>query len=242
MNQAFEIIGASTPGDILIVVDHAANALPPGASLGISNDLMNDHIAYDIGVDAIARIMVQTTGFSAILGKYSRLWVDLNRHADEAAALPTASDGIAITANEIDDKERKERLERYHHPYHDRVSSLIDELRPSMLLSLHSFTPKLRTQVNLERPWEIGVLYNEYETASKLAIEFLETRLSCVGDQEPYSGKQLNATMDRHAESIALPYTGVEIRQDLIAETPGQENFAEILTQMCKKVSTSLAS
>ena len=48
-------------------------------------------------------------------------------------------------------------------------------------------------------------------------IPRLEAEGLIVGDQEPYSGKLLNHTMNRHAEADGRPYLGVEIRQDEIA-------------------------
>ena len=47
-----------------------------------------------------------------------------------------------------------------------------------------------------------------------------------VGDNEPYSGKQLNATMDRHAEANGIPYLTIEVRQDLIGRKSHQSVWA----------------
>ena len=84
-------------------------------------------------------------------------------------------------------------------------------------------------------------MYNFDETASKLAVRFLEEENLIVGDQKPYSGKELNATMNRQAEAIGQPYFGVELRQDLISNEIGQRHFAEILLRTCEKVRTGLA-
>ena len=54
--------------------------------------------------------------------------------------------------------------------------------------------------------------------------------------------KMLNATMNRHAEANDIPYVGVEIRQDLIADAAGQERFAAILDEMAQHVAERLAS
>jgi predicted N-formylglutamate amidohydrolase len=84
------------------------------------------------------------------------------------------------------------------------------------------------------------VLYNEQEAASKLAIPFLENAGYLVGDQLPYSGKLLNATMNRHAEANDIPYIGIEMRQDLAGSPSGQARFARILSDMCHFVSERL--
>ncbi len=112
--------------------------------------------------------------------------------------------------------------------------------RPALILSLHSFTPALGSKPNEARPWEVGVLYNDHETASKLAIPFLEDAGYLVGDQLPYSGKVLNATMNRHAEANNIPYIGIEMRQDLSSTAVGQARYARILSDMCHFVSEQL--
>ena len=62
-----------------------------------------------------------------------------------------------------------------------------------------------------------------------------------VGDQLPYSGKLLNATMNRHAEAKDIPYVGIEMRQDLVRDAAGQARFAEQLGRMCRKVALYIA-
>jgi predicted N-formylglutamate amidohydrolase len=51
-----------------------------------------------------------------------------------------------------------------------------------------------------------------------------------VGANEPYSGKLLNATMNRHAEAHGRPYLGVEMRQDIAKDMVGQKRFSDILS------------
>ena len=47
--------------------------------------------------------------------------------------------------------------------------------------------------------------------------------------------------MNRHAEGNAIPYVGIEMRQDLVGDAEGQALFAEQLTKMCKKVTLNIA-
>ena len=61
-----------------------------------------------------------------------------------------------------------------------------------------------------------------------------------TGDQQPYSGKLLNYTMDRHAEG-KLPYLGIEVRQDQIKEVTGQQRYADIIAQIALQCSNKLA-
>src|SRR3546814_11582422 len=90
-----------------------------------------------------------------------------------------------------------------------------------MILSLHSFTPRLASDPGQTRPWEVGILYNRDDRLIGAAIAALESEGLIVGDQQPYSGKLLNATMNRHAEANGIPYIGIEMRPDLVVEIGG---------------------
>ena len=98
-----------------------------------------------------------------------------------------------------------------------------------MLISLHSFTPRLETQPEHERPWELGIIYNDDDRSPRVAIPLLEAAGVIVGDQLPYSGKLLNATMNRHGEANGIPYLGIEVRQDLIGDDDGVNRVADLL-------------
>jgi predicted N-formylglutamate amidohydrolase len=184
--------------------------------------------------------MAKKAGFAAILGGVSRLVVDLNRYPHEDAVVPQSSDGIEIPANLLNAFDRQARLDQYFHPYHNALSDIIARTRPSLLLSLHSFTPQLESQPEELRPWEIGVLYNEDDRAARIAIPNLRDAGLNVGDQLPYSGKLLNATMNRHGEGNNLAYLGIEMRQDMVADSTGQARFAVLLANLCKNISETL--
>lgn len=245
--NSFEIIGNPARGGILIVGDHAGNGLPAGVDLHLPKNLFTTHIAWDIGVAAVARRMVSGSenagrNISAILGVYSRLVVDLNREPDDAAVIPLSSDGREILGNRIDDAERDRRLAHFFHPYHDALARLIADHRPDLLLSLHSFTPCLASKPQERRPWEVGVLYNQDERAARIAIPQFAAAGFVVGDQLPYSGKDLNATMNRHGERTGAAYLGIEMRQDLVSGDNGQARFATILTKICNLVTEKLGT
>ena len=242
VNDPWIILGQPAKGGILVICDHASNHVPEEIDLGLDRRLLSRHIAYDIGVTGVATFLVELSGCAAFLATNSRLVVDLNRYPDDASAIPVASDGIEIPGNQLDAAGREARLVRYFLPYHARLAELLQHNRPALILSIHSFTPRLESNPHGHRPWEVGILYNEYETAANLAIERLEGEGLVVGDQLPYSGKLLNATMNQHAEANEIPYVGIEMRQDLVETSQGQERFAAILGEMAQYVVEKLAS
>lgn len=235
--EAFEIVG--TGDELLIIADHASNHVPDDIDLGIPDYLLHEHIAMDIGVAPVARSLAEQLDARAILAGVSRLVVDLNREPHVPGVLPAHSDGHDIPGNALADRDA--RMERFYHPYHAAVSDLIGRMNARFILSLHSFTPGLRSKPEEKRPWDIGILYNEDDRAARIAIPMLEAAGLTVGDQLPYSGKLLNATMNRHAEAAGIPYLGIEMRQDHVGNLSGQARFAEILAPVLKECRNALA-
>jgi predicted N-formylglutamate amidohydrolase len=219
MSEAWlDIAGA---GPALLIADHASNRVPEGIDLGVADALLGEHVAIDIGVAPLARALCARIGMAGILGNVSRLVIDLNREADAPGLIPETSDGHAIPGNiGLDAEARGRRLASLWLPYHAHIAEAIAATRPKLLLSLHSFTPALRTG-GTPRPWEVGVLYNRDERAARIAIPLLEAAGTVTGDNEPYSGKVLNATMNRHGEANGIAYLGLEVRQDLIGSDAG---------------------
>lgn len=234
------LLGAPQAGGVLVVSDHASNRVPEDIDLGIDRSLLQLHIAIDIGVGAIAERMV-APGTAAWLGNVSRLVCDYNRQYDVPGMMPEISDGHIIPGNVLTPEQRQARVERFFDPYHAGLAVLLAETPPALILSLHSFTPGLAT-CNKPRPWQVGILYNEDERAARIAIPYLEAQGLVVGDQEPYSGKLLNASMNRHAEPNGLPYLSVEVRQDLISDETGQAEWAERLGGVCRAVVAGLSA
>jgi predicted N-formylglutamate amidohydrolase len=237
MNEApFRLLGMPRFGGILVVSDHASNRVPDDLELGVDPAALTRHVAIDIGVAEVGAIMAQHPGMAAFQGNVSRLVCDLNREPEAAGLTPEASDGHAIPGNVGAD--RAARIARFHAPYHAALEALLQDVPPALILSLHSFTPRLAN--GSPRPWQVGVLYNEDGRAARIAIPLLEAEGLTVGDQKPYSGRELNYTMNRHAEADGRPYLGIEVRQDEISHPAGQALWAERLARIGNEVALKL--
>ncbi|PZU13355.1 MAG: N-formylglutamate amidohydrolase [Sphingobium sp.] len=226
MSEAFVRIDGGTE-DILIVGDHASARVPDDIDLGMDEALLREHIAVDIGVAEVSRLLAKRLECTAILGGISRLVIDLNRDEDAPGLMPLTSDGHAIPGNR--DADTDARMRRFYRPYHAEIASALNGMSAPFILSVHSFTPRLMSDPRQQRPWEIGILYNRDDRAARIAIPLLEEAGLIVGDQQPYSGQLLNATMNRHAEANGIPYLGIEMRQDLVGDAAGQARFADLL-------------
>lgn len=240
--MAFDAINGSD-GRVLLIADHASNHVPDDIDLGIAPQLLETHIAIDIGSAAVTHGLAAALDAPAILAAQSRLVVDLNRERDNPGTIPLASDGHDIPGNAaLDPAAREARLLRFWDGYHGAIAGAIERHRPTLLVSLHSFTPRLATAdpAAPDRPWEIGLLYNTDDRATRIAIDWLGARGHVVGDNEPYSGRVLNATMNRHAEANGITYLGIEIRNNLIDTAEGQARWTGIVSALIPEVLRTL--
>jgi predicted N-formylglutamate amidohydrolase len=228
---AFDLIrpGRSGGRPVLFICDHASNRLPESyGTLGLAPELLQTHIAYDIGAGTVARTMAEAFDAPAVLARWSRLLIDLNRGADDPTLVMKLSDGSVIEGNaRADAREIARRTAGYHEPYHAAIAGEIDRfcargLVPSVV-SIHSFTPAWKGR---QRPWEVGVLWDRDARLAKPLMESLAASGFVVGDNEPYSGELENDCLYRHGTMNGLPHVLIEIRQDLIGTDERAQAFA----------------
>jgi predicted N-formylglutamate amidohydrolase len=234
----FRHIGEARPGGIVAVCDHASNRVPEVIELGVSVATLDKHVAWDIGVGGVCERLARRHNIAAMLCDISRLVIDMHREEDHEALIPVNTDGILVPGNIGANADA--RINDYYRRYHAEMERWLDEVDPRLILSIHSFTSKLESDPAQERPWEIGLLYNEDDRAAKHAIRLFSELGVTVGDNEPYSGKQLNATMNRHAEAHGRPYCAIEIRNDLIATETGQARWSAIIADVAGRVKLAL--
>lgn len=220
----------------VLVCDHASRRLPPDhGTLGLDPADLHRHIAWDIGAADVTRALSAELDAPAVLSGYSRLLVDYNRAPDDPSRFPETSDGTAIPANRgLSPSQKAARDRRFAAPYHLAVDRMIREAgqrlgHPPAIVSVHSFTPAFQGR---ERPWHIGILWNEVD--GRLALPVLELLRAdgglCIGDNQPYSARQPEGlTMRRHAEEPGLPHILFELRQDLIDTPDGATAWAHRL-------------
>jgi predicted N-formylglutamate amidohydrolase len=232
-DMPFERIGTpNADSPLLFVCDHASNRLPAEyGSLGLSPHLFQTHIASDIGAAEITRTLAVEFNAVAILARWSRLLIDLNRGPDDPTLVMKLSDGNILAGNASADLEDvRRRLELFHAPYHNAIAREIAAMQGfgtvAVIISIHSFTPVWK---GWKRPWEIGVLWDRDDRVARPMLRHLEKAGFSVGDNEPYSGELENDCLYRHGTMLGLPHVLIEIRQDLIADNQAARAMARRL-------------
>ncbi len=220
------------PSPLLFVCDHAANALPRAYDrLGLEAKALETHIAYDIGAADVARTLAEAYRAPAVLARWSRLLIDLNRGADDPTLIVKLSDGRIVPGNrDADSSETTLRLAQFHLPYHAAIEGEIARARAAgivpAIVSIHSFTPVWK---GAKRPWDVGILWDKDDRLARPLIAALTGAGFAVGDNEPYSGELENDCMFVHGTMNGLPHALIEIRQDLIGTEKDARAFAERL-------------
>src|ERR1700676_2095284 len=229
----------------LLTSDHYGRTIPRRlGDLGLPADELTRHIAWDIGIAAVADALSRDLDAHLIAQRYSRLVIDCNRPPDAPSSIPRISEATVIQGNEGIAREAAEtRRRQIFDPYHRRIAEVIDaRLRdsiPTVLVSLHSFTP---VYAGIARPWHIGALYHRDTRLPPLLLKLLRREADLVvGDNEPYAvSDETDYTIPVHGEARGLMNTGIEIRQDLIADQAGQKQWADRLARIFGEIETRL--
>ena len=230
---------------LLLTCDHYGRLIPQAlGDLGLPSSEMERHIAWDVGIAGVAEQLSNTLDAHLVAQRYSRLVIDCNRPPDAPSSIPLISEATTIPGNDGLTREAAEaRRQLIFAPYHRRIAEIIDARLdaglPTVLVSLHSFTP---IYAGIARPWHIGTLYQRDTRVPPLLLKLLRAEPDLVvGDNEPYAvSDATDFTIPVHGEARGLPNTGIEIRQDLIADGTGQTQWAELLARILGEIELTL--
>jgi predicted N-formylglutamate amidohydrolase len=229
----------------LLTCDHYGRAIPRVlGDLGVAETDLARHIGWDIGIAGVAHALSQQLDAHLIAQRYSRLVIDCNRPPQVASSIPRISEATPIPGNEnVDAEAAQARRQSIFDPYHRRIAEVIDQrIRskvPTVLVSLHSFTP---IYAGVVRPWHISALYGRDTRLPPLLLKLLRAEPDLVvGDNEPYSvSDQTDYTIPVHGEKRGLVNSAIEIRQDLIIDQAGQRQWAERLARIFAEIEKTL--
>jgi predicted N-formylglutamate amidohydrolase len=238
-----ENAGSRSP--FLLTSDHYGRIIPRAlGDLGLPSSELTRHIAWDIGIAGVAEALSKHLDAHLIAQRYSRLVIDCNRPPQAASSIPRISEATVIPGNEgLSEQAAAARRRLIFEPYHRRIAEVIEQrLRDgvaTVLVSLHSFTP---VYAGIARPWHIGTLYHRDTKLAPLLLKLLRREKDLVvGDNEPYAvSDDTDYTIPVHGEARGLMNTGIEIRQDLIADPAGQKQWADRLARILAEIEATL--
>jgi predicted N-formylglutamate amidohydrolase len=94
------VYDGSDSSPFLFVADHASNSIPRSLSrLGVPETELKRHIAWDIGIAAVCRLVTDMLDATLVQQNYSRLVIDCNRRPGSETSIPIISELTRIPGN-----------------------------------------------------------------------------------------------------------------------------------------------
>ncbi len=241
------LYNAARPSPFLLVDDHAGNVMPRALGrLGLAEAECERHIALDIGIAGLGRLLADALDAMLIQQNYSRLVIDCNRPPGSPTSIPDVSELTPVPGNvALSEASKAARARAIFRPYHERIEAELERRRqagrPTVLIALHSFTPTFK---GVARSWHAAVLYHRDPRFPRRLLALLkEEKGVIVGDNEPYSvSDETDYTIPVHGERRGLPHALVEIRQDLIADENGQRHWVRVLARLLRQARAEVAT
>ena len=209
---------------LMLTCEHASNRLPAAFKKAVPEDVLRTHRAYDIGAVQVFRKLVRFAKpeFSCE-GKFSRLFVDLNRTITNKSAFSEYYEALESRDNAAE--KVKVQAKAYWQEYREKVENFVKQNigkdsrsngnkgAEIVHLGIHSFTPVLNGNV---RNTDIGILYDPtrpqesaYANVIKAEIKRLYPAMK-VRFNYPYKGSSDGLTTTLR-KKFGPRYVGIEI-------------------------------
>jgi len=233
-----EVSRAQAGSAIVLVCEHASPHIPAELNnLEISPAAQRSHAAWDPGAVAVARGMSEALDAVLVSSSVSRLVYDCNRPPSAPDAMPTRSETFDVPGNVgLSDAAKEARVARYYTPFRDRLAAEVARRADPIVVTLHSFTPVFH---GTAREVEIGILH---DSDSRLADAMLGVASGYdIRRNAPYGPEDgVTHTLQEHAVRHGHLNVMIEVRNDLIAETPAQAKMAQTLSGWLRQALLSL--
>ena len=209
---------------LMLTCEHASNHLPASFKKAIPADVLKTHRAYDIGACAVFRKLVRFAKpefYSE--GKFSRLFVDLNRTLTNKSAFSEYYEALdKATATKA-----KAQASDYWKEYRAAIEKFVESAlksesrtaksEPAIVhLGIHSFTPALGGVV---RNADVGILYDPDREAECRIADALIREIKArapelrIRRNYPYRGTSDGLTTALR-QKFGEAYAGIEIEMN----------------------------
>ncbi len=230
--NAVEIREGSENSELLLLCEHGGRGFPaPWGTLGLPEPFLETHFGSDLGARSLTLAVAQQLDATAVISKYSRLFLDYNRRQGDPSCIRQDMGGIPITENfRISDGEAvlRERIAR--EPVENAVASFLEGAAPKckVIISIHSFSAIWENQ---RRSCEIGVMWKDDSRVSAPLIEELtKSGNYAVRDNEPYDFRENDwFTLSRHGLDVNNLHAYIEVRNDLLETKDKLEAMVDAL-------------
>lgn len=248
-SEAVEVLNPDGQGGFVLICEHASNRIPAALNrLGLSDEALSSHIAWDPGARAVAATLSRDLDAPLVAAGMSRLIYDCNRPPHADSAMPARSEATDIPGNAgLDHSARLARTLAVYGPFRDGVADTLDRAlamgRLPRVLTIHSFTP---VYLGRRREVDIGILHDSdsrlADAMLQVAAEDDEAATLRICRNEPYGPADgVTHTLALHAVPRGLPNVMIEIRNELLADSKGRDRIAALLGRLARGASAILS-
>jgi predicted N-formylglutamate amidohydrolase len=235
----FRVAEGSASSPFVIAADHAGRVIPRGlGTLGLSASELDTHIAWDIGIGAVAHYLAAHLEAFYIAQTYSRLVIDCNRPLIATSSIVQLSEYTSVPGNaHLTPAEAEARAAAIFHPYHARIEAELTRReragQRTIFIAMHSYTPRFK---GFDRPWHCGVLYNRDPRLAGPLLDLLRREGLEVGDNQPYFvSDDSDYGIPHYGEAMGNLSIMIEVRQDLISAEAQQARWGDLLARVLRE-------
>lgn len=233
-----ELVNRDSAAPVVLLCEHAGREIPQKlGDLGITEEVQASHRGWDIGAEAVARLLADRLQAPLILQRYSRLVIDCNRPVDAPDSIPPHSFGEQIPTNSnLTAPERTARQREIMAPLNSAIEHILDRVPRALAVSIHSFTASIAGE---SRPWHAGFLTRTDPATGQAVIAHISARRPDLhmALNQPY---QIDSDSDwfipHFVEPRGLAHSLVEIRNDLIRDAKGAADWAQLLADAFTRI------
>ncbi|WP_169570017.1 N-formylglutamate amidohydrolase [Sneathiella limimaris] len=230
------LLNAGGDSSVLLICEHATNYIPDEfADLGLDENILFSHIAWDPGAIDLATQIALNLNAQLVVAGVSRLLFDCNRDANAIDAIPETSEKYSIPGNRnLSSSEKKDRFERIYLPFENLVEDVLNK-HPNIkaIVTVHSFTP---VYLGHKRDVEIGLLHDKKDDFAVAIREASQASSNLVIRlNEPYSSRDgVTHTLKTHGTKRGLESAMIEVKNDLLKTQEDVSSIAELLSSSIK--------
>jgi predicted N-formylglutamate amidohydrolase len=198
---------------LIISCEHAVNTIPVSYQPLFEHDqhVLDTHHAIDLGALTLAKGFSEAFNCPLVQATVSRLLIDCNRSLNHPRCFSTFTQSLP-------EKDKQSIINRYYRPYRDQLEDLVKQSlsqgKSVIHLSMHSFTPVLKS---VTRNAEIGLLYDPQRQGERQLATIWRQHLrhhSChyrVRMNYPYRGSSDGFTSSLRKQLTESDYLGLEV-------------------------------
>jgi len=234
------ILNSDSNKNVLITCEHASTEIPKKyGTFGLDEEKIKTVSDYvDRGAKSLASSLSQKMDTVCIMPSYSRLLINVNKPIDHPKIVNDNCFGTIIPGNQnLSIEELKSRIQKYYVPFHDKIRSIVMQLRGKnkriFFISVHTFYDILN---GVERNLDIGILfkYPKDEKFCNKVKDLIEKKSNhVVKFNEPYSAHETAGyTMNENGKDDDITCIEFEVNDKHLRDEESVERMGILLSEI----------